>query len=177
MAEPFASAAPRTSAGAAVARGAGTGGESLPASDGGAGAARAGHPVVTGCPATAGEARRLVLALVGGHAPGARPDGPAVLDEPAVIDLLLVTSELVTNALTHGGGVTSFEAAVVPDGVRLTVCDRSEALPAARGRGGFPRPHLGGGYGWPLIVRLAREISVTRLPEGGKAVRALVPTR
>ncbi|MFF2022077.1 ATP-binding protein [Streptomyces sp. NPDC058171] len=170
MAEPFASAAPRPSAGAAVARGAGPGGESLPASDGGAGAARAGHPVVTGCPATAGEARRLVLALVGGHAPGVRPD------EPAVIDLLLVTSELVTNALTHGGGVTSFEAAVVPDGVRLTVSDRSEALPAARGRGGFPRPHPGGGYGWPLIVRLAREISVTRLPEGGKAVRALVPT-
>ncbi|MFD8934976.1 ATP-binding protein [Streptomyces sp. NPDC059578] len=107
------------------------------------------------------------------HSPG----GSARLDEPTVIDLLLVTSELVTNALVHGGGVTRFEATVVPDGARLTVCDRSEALPgSAHGRSGFPRPHLGGGYGWPLIIRLAREITVTRLPGGGKAVRALVPT-
>ncbi|MFD5556436.1 ATP-binding protein [Streptomyces sp. NPDC127068] len=163
MAEPFASAPRGTSAGV---RAPGPG-ETGTAPEAGAGAARVGHPLVTGCPATAGEARRLVLALVG---------GPAVPDDPAVIDLLLVTSELVTNALTHGGGVTGFEATVVPDGVRLTVCDRSEVVPAAHDRDGFPRPHLGGGYGWPLIVRLAREISVTRLPEGGKAVHALVPT-
>ncbi|MBG0857563.1 ATP-binding protein [Streptomyces spinoverrucosus] len=98
--------------------------------------------------------------------------------EQDVIDLQLVVSELVSNAIRHGGGLAGFEAMPTPQGVRLAVQDHSTAVPAAAfGPGDLPRGHHGSGYGWPLIIRLARDIGVERRPEGGKTIRVLVPLR
>ncbi|GGZ00292.1 ATP-binding protein [Streptomyces poonensis] len=96
--------------------------------------------------------------------------------EQAVIDLLLVVSELVTNAVRHGGGIAGFEVAPTPEGVRLSVRDHSDVVPdAAYGPGTLPLAHVGNGYGWPLIIRLARDIDIRRRPEGGKTVSVFVP--
>jgi anti-sigma regulatory factor (Ser/Thr protein kinase) len=98
--------------------------------------------------------------------------------EEDVIDLLLVVSEMVTNAIRHGGGLAGFEVTPVPDGLRLAVHDHSGVFPsAAYGSGTLPVGHHGNGYGWPLIIRLAREISVDRRPSGGKTISAFVPVR
>ncbi|CAL9342913.1 hypothetical protein SUDANB58_00304 [Streptomyces sp. enrichment culture] len=98
--------------------------------------------------------------------------------EQDVIDLLLVVSELVTNAIRHGGGLAGFEAWATSDGVRIAVRDHSAVVPeAALGAAPLPTGHRVSGYGWPLIVRLAREISVDRRPGGGKTISVLVPIR
>ncbi|MBL1108895.1 ATP-binding protein [Streptomyces sp. 5-8] len=95
----------------------------------------------------------------------------------AVEDALLVTSELTTNALLHGGGITGFDVDVDSGGVRVSVSDRSDELPVAlqavdeRGR---TRP---GGRGWPIVCRLARDVRVAELPCGGKRITAVVPLR
>ncbi|WP_225825507.1 ATP-binding protein [Streptomyces naphthomycinicus] len=92
-----------------------------------------------------------------------------------VADALLVTSELTTNALLHGGGITGFDVGVDSGGVRVSVSDRSGELPVAspaedeRGR---TRP---GGRGWPIVCRLARDVRVAELPCGGKCITAVVP--
>ncbi|MFF3511919.1 ATP-binding protein [Streptomyces sp. NPDC002573] len=121
---------------------------------------------------TAASARAHVLAVVRGHwDTSARP--PA---EQAVTDLLLVTSELVSNAIRHGGGVVAFEAIPARDGIRLTVRDRSPHIPTvAFGSGALPVGHDGGGYGWPLIIKLAYDIVVEPCADGGKAVSVVVP--
>ncbi|MEU9579424.1 ATP-binding protein [Streptomyces chilikensis] len=102
--------------------------------------------------------------------------------EGALVDLRLVVSEMVSNAVRHGGGLTGFEARPEAVGVRVVVRDASDQVPdAVTSPGAFPEgeEHLEraapGGYGWPLIHRLARDIHVERLPEGGKAVSALIP--
>jgi anti-sigma regulatory factor (Ser/Thr protein kinase) len=98
--------------------------------------------------------------------------------EEDVIDLLLVVSELVTNAIRHGGGLAGFEAWAVEDGLRVTVHDHSPVVPpVAYGSGALPARHHGSGYGWPLIIRLAREIAIDRRPEGGKTITVFVPVR
>lgn len=56
--------------------------------------------------------------------------------------------------------------------------DHSDIVPeAAYGSGALPLEHRGNGYGWPLVIRLAREITVVRRPDGGKTVSVLVPFR
>ncbi|MDG9717914.1 ATP-binding protein [Streptomyces sp. DH24] len=95
-----------------------------------------------------------------------------------VIDLLLVVSELVTNAIRHGGGLAGFDTWAVEDGVRVAVHDRSDIVPpVAYGPGSLPPGHRGSGYGWPLIIRLAREIVIDRRPGGGKTITVFVPVR
>ncbi|MEU3339177.1 ATP-binding protein [Streptomyces sp. NPDC006668] len=98
--------------------------------------------------------------------------------EEDVIDLLLVVSELVTNAIRHGGGLAGLELAPTPDGLRLAVHDNSDVVPEVMyGSGALPVGHRGSGYGWPLVVRLAREVTVVRRPGGGKTISVLVPLR
>lgn len=95
----------------------------------------------------------------------------------AMEDALLVTSELTTNAILHGGGITGFDVDVDSGGVRVSVSDRSDELPVAatpvdeRDRA---RP---GGRGWPIVCRLARDVRVAELPCGGKRITAVVPLR
>ncbi|MFD7920864.1 ATP-binding protein [Streptomyces sp. NPDC059740] len=92
---------------------------------------------------------------------------PAARSADAV---MLVVSELVTNALVHAGGVTWFRIAAHPDGVEVTVRDRSRVPPRER----ISDPKQPGGFGWPMVKRLCSEVGVALRPSG-KDVRALVP--
>ncbi|MER6283422.1 ATP-binding protein [Streptomyces sviceus] len=96
-------------------------------------------------------------------------------DAQALSDALLVASELTTNAILHGGGITDFRVTVEGRGVCVSVSDRSTALPVAKAPvdpSGRWRP---GGHGWPIVCRLARDVRVTDLPAGGKCITAVVP--
>ncbi|MGC9500169.1 ATP-binding protein [Streptomyces sp. WG7] len=95
--------------------------------------------------------------------------------EEDVIDLLLVVSELVTNAIRHGDGLAGFEVRPTAEGVWIAVHDNSAVVP--RAAYAFPTRHHGNGYGWPLVARLAREIDVDRHSGGGKTISVLVPLR
>ncbi|WP_405623133.1 ATP-binding protein [Streptomyces sp. NBC_00076] len=98
--------------------------------------------------------------------------------EEDLIDLQLVVSELVTNAIRHGDGLAGFDVSPTAEGVRLAVHDHSATVPdVAYGSGALPVGHHGNGYGWPLIIRLAREIGVEMRPEGGKTISVFVPLR
>jgi anti-sigma regulatory factor (Ser/Thr protein kinase) len=98
--------------------------------------------------------------------------------EEDIVDLTLVVSELVTNAIRHGGGLAGFEVAPTPEGVRVSVHDHSDVVPdVAYGSGVLPAAHHGNGYGWPLIIRLARDILIERRAEGGKTVSVSVRLR
>jgi anti-sigma regulatory factor (Ser/Thr protein kinase) len=98
-------------------------------------------------------------------------EGESPLDERTVADVLLITSELFTNAIQHAGGVTDFAATVADGCVRVTVGDASDRHPVRSARAGWGRP---GGYGWPLICSLAEEVTVTPRPGRGKSVCARV---
>ncbi|MFF5922425.1 ATP-binding protein [Streptomyces flavochromogenes] len=120
------------------------------------GAGNAGPPPVR----TPAEARQLVR-----HALAAL--GP--LPPAKVEDLLLVTSELVTNAHRHAGGVTGFGIGVGRDRVTVSVSDASGKAPAHERREGLRL----GGYGWPIVLRLCREVTVDAGPDG-KTIHAAV---
>ncbi|MGW3417652.1 ATP-binding protein [Streptomyces phaeochromogenes] len=98
-----------------------------------------------------------------------------VAGDDAVGDALLVASELTTNAMLHGGGVTRFEVTLDDWDVRLSVSDRSQELPTSAqhiDERGFMRV---GGHGWPIVCHLARDITISELDAGGKRITAVVP--
>ncbi|MFJ4922900.1 ATP-binding protein [Streptomyces sp. NPDC088725] len=121
-------------------------------------------PAPVPVPDSAAAARDLVEALLRARV--------GRLDETVLGDILLVTSELATNAIRHGGGITRFEAELTGDCLVLLVADRSSAVPSTVAH------HVNGvsigGYGWPLVRRLARDVTVTPYPGGGKRIKALV---
>ncbi|MFD9367958.1 ATP-binding protein [Streptomyces sp. NPDC060020] len=123
-----------------------------------------GHPLRQARPAhtvDAGEARVLVAGLLA-PAPGGFGPGDAV-----IADALLVTSELVTNAFRHGGGLTGFAAETDGRTLTISVSDASSEAPrTAADHGALSE----GGFGWELIHLLARRVSVDRLPGGGKTI-------
>ncbi|MFJ6728736.1 ATP-binding protein [Streptomyces sp. NPDC091281] len=135
-------------------------------------AERPDSPGVEDLPCRPADVRVAVRQAVAGY----RAAGPPC-DERSVADALLVASELATNAILHGGGLTAFGADLDGRAVRVSVSDRSDLLPVApppgdaQHRGRF----LVGGRGWPLVCRLAREVRVRCLPTGGKTITALVP--
>ncbi|WP_210583923.1 ATP-binding protein [Streptomyces sp. GESEQ-35] len=93
----------------------------------------------------------------------------------ALGDALLVATELTTNAILHGGGITDFRVDIEGPAVRVSVCDRSDALPvSAPPVDGQGRQRVGG-RGWPIVCLLARDIRVADLPSGGKCITAVVP--
>ncbi|MFD9080174.1 ATP-binding protein [Streptomyces erythrochromogenes] len=91
------------------------------------------------------------------------------LDSVTAADALLVTSELVTNAIRHGDGVTAFRADIADDVLRLSIADANPHLPAAR-TGTVDHP---GGYGWPLIQRLSEHVDCSTRPDGKTITTAL----
>ncbi|MGW0080836.1 ATP-binding protein [Streptomyces sp. NPDC003393] len=102
-----------------------------------------------------------------------RTGGPC--DAHAVSDAQLVASELTTNAILHGGGVTDFHVDVVGRDVRVCVSDRSDRLPVVRPPvDGHGRRRVGG-HGWPIVCRLSRDVQVSDLPSGGKCISVVVP--
>lgn len=95
-------------------------------------------------------------------------------DPQALGDAVLVASELTTNAILHGGGVTDFHVDVTGPCLCVSVSDRSDEIPVARPpvdpRGRFRV----GGRGWPIVCRLARDVRVSELPTGGKCITVVV---
>ncbi|MEV5787766.1 ATP-binding protein [Streptomyces sp. NPDC052287] len=86
--------------------------------------------------------------------------------------VVLVVSELVTNALRHAGGTCTLDLTAHPDSIEVAVHDPSPQAPRMR------TPDLNGGtggFGWPMVNRLASATAVARRPSGGKTVRAVVP--
>ncbi len=92
-------------------------------------------------------------------------------------DALLVASELVTNAMRHGGGLTGFGVEIHRGVVTITVADQSGELPHLADAQGRKRAFgpAEGGFGWPLIRLLAREIRLRLLPQGGKTIEVRLP--
>ncbi|MGW7369669.1 ATP-binding protein [Streptomyces sp. NPDC054841] len=99
------------------------------------------------------------------------PDGPADRDaerRAVAEDVLMVVSELVTNACLHAGGPLELVLHCTAERLRVEVTDASPVAPR-------PRPHADpatpGGHGLIVLGRLARAWgSVPRGP--GKAVWA-----
>ncbi|SOD61771.1 Histidine kinase-like ATPase domain-containing protein [Streptomyces zhaozhouensis] len=82
--------------------------------------------------------------------------------------LLLVVSELVTNALRHGGGSYVLRLTATPEAMVVEVDDGESRPPRPR----EPDVLRGGGFGWHLVTSLATG-GVSVLPRGdGKTVRA-----
>ncbi|WP_353945507.1 ATP-binding protein [Streptomyces sp. HUAS MG91] len=81
-------------------------------------------------------------------------------------DACLITSELVTNAMLHAGGVREFDAGLQGQVLTIRVSDHSTTPPT-------PRPHapaVPGGHGWLVVQRLSTDVSVE--PDAhGKTIR------
>ncbi|MGW6919343.1 ATP-binding protein [Kitasatospora sp. NPDC054939] len=89
-----------------------------------------------------------------------------------VEDVLLMVSELVTNACLHAGGPLELRLIRTPDRLRVEVFDASPVVPMLRRPGEAGRP---GGHGLRVVSRLARSWGAQ--PAGtGKAVWLEVPT-
>lgn len=92
---------------------------------------------------------------------------------PSTADtLVLVGSELATNALRHGGGRYTLELSATTDAMTAAVSDPNPAPPLER------TPDLNGGsggFGWHMVRRLTTELTVTPTPGTGKTIRARLP--
>src|SRR3954447_20477967 len=75
---------------------------------------------------------------------------------------LVVISELVTNAIVHGGGHVSLEVDCDRDRLRLSVLDGSSAVPQPRG----PRQLEGHGRGLRLVQAMSTRWGVDSRPPG-----------
>jgi anti-sigma regulatory factor (Ser/Thr protein kinase) len=102
-------------------------------------------------------ARGFLLVL----APGGGADPESVL---------MVVSELVTNAVQHAGGMTGFGLEAGAGTVTVTVEDASRIPPQVLP----PDPARPGGFGWPLVQALAQDVYVS-VGSGGKTVSAVMP--
>lgn len=74
--------------------------------------------------------------------------------------------------MRHGGGTCTLGLTAHPDDIEVAVHDRSPRTPRMR------TPDLNGGtggFGRPLVNRLARTTAVTRRAAGGKTVSACCP--
>ncbi|MFC5724779.1 ATP-binding protein [Streptomyces gamaensis] len=104
----------------------------------------------------AARARRATAEFLARHCPWADLDA-----------VVLVVSELVTNAVRHTGGWWRLCVRAARGRLVVEIADASPRPPAPR------EPDLtgGGGLGWHMVERLAGRLEVDRRP-GGKTVRA-----
>lgn len=117
-------------------------------------------------PHPAADARRRVARVLDGldgHTWQARADAE------------LVVSELVSNALRHGGGVSAVRVGLTADrtGLWLEVEDDDRRRAEARRLLG-EEPTRAGGFGWPIVLRLAVSVTVADTPSG-KCIRVVLP--
>jgi hypothetical protein len=130
----------------------------------------------------AGHARRISLAGASGVVPLARDfTRQAMYDwgwlpsttadrRASAEDILLVVSELVTNACLHGGGPDELRLHRAPKLLRVEVRDGGEGDPAPRTPHRAGRP---GGHGMFIVQRLCLDWGVVRSADGvGKTVWA-----
>ncbi|GAA3290840.1 hypothetical protein GCM10020295_06200 [Streptomyces cinereospinus] len=118
-----------------------------------------------GGPCRPADVRRAVRHAVAGRC---RATGTPC-DEGALSDALLVASELTTNAILHGGGVTGVDVDVVGREVRVSVSDRSDRLPELVAPVDEQGRRRAGGRGWPIVCRLARDVRVAASPRAASA--------
>ncbi len=85
--------------------------------------------------------------------------------------VLLVVTELVSNARRHAGGVTGFDVSCRDGRLTVAVSDRSTRSPRLRPQA----PRMPGGFGWRLVTTLAPGTFI-RFHRGGKTVIATLPT-
>lgn len=124
---------------------------------------RAAH--YTGEPGCIAEARSFAAHFVG----RLRTEWCAKIDDRAQEEVLLVVSELVTNADRHSNGPYILELEGTDASVTVCVYDSSAALPRR-----FPRdPERVGRHGLEIVHVLARQVTVERVPVG-KRVSAVV---
>ncbi|MGW3340306.1 ATP-binding protein [Streptomyces sp. NPDC001009] len=98
-----------------------------------------------------------------------RTEWCATVDSRTGGELLLVVSELVTNADRHSRGPYILELEGTDSAVSVSVYDSSVALPRF-----FPKdPERVGHHGLEIVRAVASEITVDRVPVG-KRVRALI---
>ncbi|MGP3689665.1 ATP-binding protein [Streptomyces sp. IBSNAI002] len=85
--------------------------------------------------------------------------------------VLLVVSELVTNALRYTRGPCALRLELHGDHLEICVTDTSPCPPRPR------PPHTDGtgGWGWLLISHLTTHVRIEPTPEGGKAICARSP--
>ncbi|MFF5563445.1 ATP-binding protein [Streptomyces sp. NPDC012623] len=86
-------------------------------------------------------------------------------------NVLLVVSELVTNALRHAGEVTSLRLRADRRSLHIEVRDPSPVAPEDR------TPDLTGrtgGFGWQMVQRLAERVTVRPAADGGKLILAVL---
>ncbi|GGO88172.1 ATP-binding protein [Wenjunlia tyrosinilytica] len=79
-------------------------------------------------------------------------------------DVLLVVSELVTNACLHADGADALSVQRTPETIRLEVTDSGEGRPEPK------TPHRGsrpGGHGMYIVQRLCVDWGMARDAEGG----------
>ncbi|MEU9350358.1 ATP-binding protein [Streptomyces griseoloalbus] len=98
-----------------------------------------------------------------------RTEWCATIDERVDGAVLLVVSELVTNADRHSDGPYILELEGTATSLTVMVYDSSAALPRV-----FPRdPERVGRHGLEIVRALARDVDVERVPVG-KRVRAVL---
>ncbi|MEY9484621.1 signal transduction histidine kinase [Streptomyces calvus] len=99
-----------------------------------------------------------------------RTEWCATIGERADGAVLLVVSELVTNADRHSDGPYILELEGTDSTITVAVYDSSAALPRV-----FPRdPERIGRHGLEIVRALAHTVDVERVPVG-KRVRAVLP--
>ncbi|MEV6180899.1 ATP-binding protein [Streptomyces sp. NPDC052016] len=124
---------------------------------------RAAH--YTGEPGSIAEARAFAAHFVD----QLRTEWCATIDERVTGELLLVVSELVTNADRHSNGPYIVELEGTDASVAVSVYDSSDALPLR-----FPKdPRRIGRHGLEIVHAIATEVTAERVPVG-KRVRAVV---
>jgi anti-sigma regulatory factor (Ser/Thr protein kinase) len=128
------------------------------------------------------QVRRLRLVGVSGAVPRARDFVRQALQDwgwlpaatgdqrAAAEDVLLVVSELVTNACLHADGPEELRVGSGTEVLRLEIVDQGTGAPAPRTPHRAGRP---GGHGMFIVQRLCLDWGVVRNPEGlGKTVWA-----
>ncbi|GGS60486.1 MULTISPECIES: ATP-binding protein [Streptomyces] len=122
----------------------------------------------TGEPGCIAEARALASRFL----EQLRTEWCATADGRADGELLLLVSELVTNADRHSNGPYILELEGTDTSVIVSVYDSSTALPRR-----FPKnPERVGRHGLEIVHALASELTVERVPVG-KRVRAVFELR
>ncbi|MGW2588268.1 ATP-binding protein [Streptomyces virginiae] len=85
--------------------------------------------------------------------------------------VLMVVSELVTNAIRHTEGSAVLRLELHDDHIEIRVTDTSPEPAEPR----LPRTDGSGGYGWHLIDRLTTHTHTEPTPHGGKTICAHAP--
>ncbi|MFJ5925479.1 ATP-binding protein [Kitasatospora sp. NPDC092948] len=115
----------------------------------------------SGAVARSREFTRLAL-QAWGWLPARDADGRAAAD-----DVLLMTSELVTNACQHAVGPYALELTRCGPLLRVSVLDRDDRMPVLGAPYARARP---GGHGLRVVDRLAAAWGSEPVPGGGKRV-------